>query len=308
MAITRNRLILAGVEDTEGVAETLTGSDAILFAELDPQPLEVDLKERNIVRSYIGNSARIPGKKRSRIRAKVEAAGSGTAGTPPRYAPLIRACGFAETIAASTSVTYEPVSTGFESVTINFYADGKRHIIAGCRGTFSLEYEEDEIPYFNFDLVGGYVAPTDTSNPAATYAAQVVPKLFNSDNTGSVSLHGYSPCISRFSVDVANTISYSERPGCVKQSRLTDRKPTGEFTIESPTIADKNFWTAAVDVTLDSISFQHGQTAGNIITLTMPKCSIDAPQYEDADGLEMLRCGFVPEPDTGNDEISLVFT
>ena len=308
MALTRNRLVFAGVEATEGVAETLGATDAILFAELDPQPLEVDLKERNIVRSYLGNAARIPGKKRSRIRAKVEAAGSGAAGTPPRYGPLLRACGFSETISAGTSVTYQPVSTGFESVTLNFYADGKRHVVAGCRGTVSLEYEEDEIPYWNFDLVGGFAAPTDVANPTATYGDQVVPKLFNSDNTGSVSLHSYSPCISSFSVDLANTISYSERPGCVKQSRLTDRRPTGEFTIESPTIADKDFWTAAVDVTLAPISFVHGTTAGNIITLTMPKCSIDAPQYDDAEGLEMLRCGFVPEPDTGNDEVQIVFT
>ena len=63
----------------------------------------------------------------------MELAGSGTAGTAPRYGALLQACGLSETIVASTSVTYAPVSSAFSSATIYFNNDGIRHILTGCR-------------------------------------------------------------------------------------------------------------------------------------------------------------------------------
>lgn len=306
MALTRNRLIVAKAESSYGVDVTPDGTNAILCRELDVQPLEVEYAERELIRAYLGNSQRIPGKKMSRIKAKVELAGSGAAGTAPQYGPLLKACGMAEVVSNGVSVTYTPVSSSFSSSSIYVYPDGKRHKVLGARGTFDLEFEEDGIPYLNFDIIGIYNAPTDTAAPSPTYANQAVPKLFNADNTVSVSVHGYSPCIQMLKVSMGNELVYNERPGCTKQARITDRKPTGELMIESPTIAQKDFWTQAVNASLDSISLQHGPV-GNRVTLTMPTASLDAPQYDDADGIEMLKIGFVPTPNTGNDEISLVF-
>ena len=75
----------------------------------------------------------------------VELAGSGTAGTAPRYGNVTKACGFSETVASNTSVTYEPISASFSSVTIHYNTDGVRHIVNGCRGSFTINASVGEI-------------------------------------------------------------------------------------------------------------------------------------------------------------------
>jgi hypothetical protein len=91
----------------------------------------------------------------------VELAGSGTAGTAPAYGSILKACGFSETIVASTSVTYAPVSSSFSSVTIYYNVDGVRHKLTGCRGTFTLNGTVGDIPYIEFHDDRDLQCPTD---------------------------------------------------------------------------------------------------------------------------------------------------
>ena len=53
------------------------------------------------------------------------------------------------TTVANTSVTYVPRSTGFESCTIHYDTDGLRHIVTGCRGTYTISLNANQIPDFN---------------------------------------------------------------------------------------------------------------------------------------------------------------
>jgi hypothetical protein len=78
--------------------------------------------------------------------------------------------------------------------------------------------------------------------------------------------------------------------------------------IEAPALASADFFAAAIASTLGTFSFQHGQTAGNICTVTS-RANFGAPTYGDSDGIQMLSIpfGLVPSS-TGNDELSLVFT
>ncbi len=307
--LTRKRLILAKTEVTYGTSSSPAGSDAVLVRDLEITPIQADTVSRDLIRPYLGNSEQLLAQTRVEVTFGVEFAGSGTAGTAPRYGALLKACGLSETVVASTSVTYAPVSASFSSCTIHVNVDGVLHPITGCRGTFELSAEAGQIPVINFTMTGIYNAPTDTAAPNTTYTNQATPVIFKAGNTSSFSILGYSACLQSLSLDVANEIVYRELVGCDKSVILTNRAPAGTAVIEAPVLATKDFFAIANADTTGSISFQHGQTAGNIITFTAQKIDIGQPTYSDQDGIQMLNLPYVALPTSaGNDELSLAYT
>lgn len=308
--LTRKRLILLESEGTYGTDPTPTGADAVLVRDLNITPLQSDTVSRDLVRPYLGASEQLLANTRVEVTFSVELAGSGTAGTAPRYGKALLACGMAETVVASTSVTYAPVSASFGSCTIYFNIDGVRHKVTGARGTFTINGAVGEIPSIDFTFTGIYNAPTDTALPSVTYADQATPVVFKEGNTSGFQLLSYSGCLQAVSFDIGNSLIYRELVGCTKEVLLTDRAATGSVTIEAPTIAQKDYFTAALsDGTLGNLLFQHGQTAGNIVDFASTRVDIGDVTYSDQDGVHMLTIPYTCVPSTaGNDEFSLVYT
>jgi len=209
----------------------------------------------------------------------------------------------------AANVGYLPRSTGFESSTIYFNNSGVLHKATGCRGSVSMNLEVGAIPVFNFTLTGIYNAPTDTALPSTTYSNQTTPVLFKAGNTVAASFLDYdTAAISSISMDMANEIVYRELVGADKSVLLTNRTPSGTAVLEAPTMAQKDFFTIANADTTGKICFQHGTTAGNIVSVLAPVCDIGNPTYSDDQGIQMLNLPFVPTPSaTGNDEVKLVF-
>ncbi len=209
----------------------------------------------------------------------------------------------------SANVGYKPVSESFESSTIYFNNDGVLHKATGCRGTFNLSCEVGQIPVISFTMTGIYNAPTDTAAPAVTYTNQATPVIFKAGNTLGVSILGYaSACVQSLSFDIANEVIYRELVGCTKSVTITNRAPSGTAVIEAPTIAQKDYFTIANDDTTGLVTFQHGTTAGNIVTLLAPTVDIGNPSYSDQDGIQMLNLPYVAIPSSsGNDELYLTF-
>ena len=264
---------------------------------------------RDLIRPYLGNSPQLLANSRVSITFQVELAGSGTAGTAPRYGALLQAAGLSETIVASTSVTYAPVSSSFSSATIYFNNDGIRHILTGCRGTFTLNGEVGQIPTLDFTMVGVYNAPTDTAQPSVTYSNQASPLIFKQGNTSAFQFFSYAGCLQSVSFDMANETIYRELVGCTKEVLITNRAPSGTVVIEAPALATKDFFNIAQTETTGNLTFQHGTTAGNRVTFTAAQCDITNPSYADQDGVQMLSIPYVATPTTaGNDELSLAFT
>ena len=307
--LSRKRLILAKTETTYGTSSVPTGTDAVLVRNLEVTPLESDVVTRDLIRPYFGNSDQLLANPRVRITCEVEMAGSGTAGTAPRYSPLLKACALAETIVASTSVSYAPVSSTFSSCTITYNVDGVQHVLTGCRGTFTMNCQLGAIPTIQFEMTGIYNAPTDTAQPAATYSAQATPLIFRDGNTSAFSFFGFSGCLMSVDFNVANDIVYRELIGCTKEVLITDRKPSGTVQIEAPTLTDKNFFTEALASNSGSLTFLHGTTAGNKVLFTAPQSDVGQPSYGESDGVVMLNLPYVALPTTaGNNEFSFLFT
>jgi hypothetical protein len=308
--LTRKRLILLETEGTYGTDPTPDGADAVLVRDLNITPLQSDVVSRELIRPYLGASEQLLANTRVECTFSVEFAGSGAAGTAPRYGKAFLACGMSETVVADTSVTYAPVSASFGSCTIYYNIDGVLHKVTGARGTYTLNVAVGEIPTIDFTFTGVYNAPTDTAAPSVTYANQATPVIAKNGNTTGFELLSYAGCLQSVTFDVGNTLVYRDLINCTKQVLLTDRASTGSVVIEAPTIAQKDYFTAALsDGTLGNLLFQHGQIAGNIVDFASTKVDIGDVSYSDQDGIHMLTIPYTCVPSTaGNDEFSLVYT
>lgn len=307
---TRLRALLAKDESSYGTDPTASGAqNAILCTELSIEPIQSDEVSRDLIRSYLGNYDTLLANTRAQVTITVEMAGSGanTKDVPPQYAPLLKSCGLNQTIASGTSVTYAPVSSTFASCTIVYNADGIQHKLTGCRGTFSINAEVGSIPTITFVMTGLYNAPTDTAMPTCTFQKQADPLVFKQGNTSAFSFQGYSAALNSFTFDMNNEITYRELVGGTKEVLLNNRAPSGTVQIENISLATKNYFTNATDNISGTNTFLHGTANGNKVTVSMPKANITAPAYASVDEIDMLDLAYTAVPNSGNDEVSLVF-
>ena len=307
---TRKRAILVKSEETYGVNPGFTASDALLVDNLDVSPLEMDLKEREVATGVLGNRDMVVARRTVPIKFGVELTTSGTPGVPPRWGPVMKACGFTETIVADTSVTYTLSGNPntYSSVAIESRMDGRKQRLLGVRGTVSLEMSQEEVPHLMFDLMSIYAAPVTLTTSTLNFSNQAPPLACNSDNTTDVMVHGYAACMSAFSLNLSNEMVFRQLAGCTKQVILPNRKPAGEITIVLPDIDDIDLFDLASNQTKGTIGWVHADASGGIITFNAPLCAFGSPSYEDADGVEHIKLPFSPKPDEGNDEFSIILT
>jgi len=308
--LTRKRVILIEAESSYATDPTPSATDAVLVRDLTITPQSSDVVSRELIRPYLGASEQLLANTRVECTFAVELAGSGSAGTAPRYGSALKACGLSEVVVSSTRVTYAPVSTGFSSVTIHYNIDGVRHKVTGARGTVELSAEVGQIPVLNFSMQGIYNAPDDSALPSVTYGNQEEPLIFKNGNTSSFQLLSFGGALQSFNFDLGNELVYQELVGGTKQVLLVDREAAGSVTIQAPTIAQKDFFAAAlVDNTLGNLQFTHGTTAGNIVQFISSKVDIGDVNYGDIDGIASLEIPYTLVPSTsGNDEFSLIYT
>jgi len=309
--LSRRQLLLAEAEVSYGVDPTPSAStNAILVRNIEVTPLEADTVSRELIRPYLGQSEQLLAQTRVLINFEVELAGSGTAGTAPAYGPLLEACAMTETVVASTSVTYAPNSDAAPgSATIYFNNDGVLHKATGCRGTFTLNGAVGEIPTIAFEFTGIYNTPSDVSLSTPTYSNQADPVVFKNGNTTGFQVFSYAGALQSFSLEMANEISYRELVGGTKEALIVNREPSGEVMIEAVAMGTHNFFNDATGSSTGNLTFQHGQTAGNIVTFTASQIDLGNPSYSDEDGIQMLTLPYIATPtDSGNDELALVYT
>ncbi|MCB0249853.1 MAG: hypothetical protein KDI07_14860 [Anaerolineae bacterium] len=307
--LARKKILLAKIEGTYGTDPTPTGSaNAIQTSQLSITPLAGPTVSRDLNRSTLGNDLQIQVGSFVQVSFMVEIAGGGAVDTAPAYGPLLEACGFSETVNASTSVVYAPVSTAFDSVTMYFHHDGQLHKVTGARGTVALSLNPGEIPHYAFTFTGLYNTPSSTTDATPDFSDFVTPLPVNNTNTTTFSLHSVSATMISCSLDVANNVVYRNVVGN-ESVELIDRAPSGQIVIEAPTITTKNWFSTALASTTGALSIVHGTATGNIVTIGAPNAQIVSPTYGESDGISTLAMGLALVPgSSGNDEITITTT
>jgi hypothetical protein len=219
---------------------------------------------------------------------------SGSPATPATGSPV-----------AGLATTYTPLSASFPSVTLYYHIDGARHKITGARGTVAIDLAVKQIPVLKFKFQGVYNDPTDTALPTADYSSFQIPKVANTTFTSAFSLFSYSGKLESMSLDMANDVQHRVLIGG-ESIEVIDRKPSGTFVIERPTIAQKDYFSIAKAGTTGALALTHGTVGGNIVALSAPRVSIGNIAQQESQGVAMLSIPFVAAPSSsGNDEVSI---
>lgn len=307
--LVNREVILAKIESSYGTdAVPVAATDAMLVENISWSNEGLRMNERPAVRASLGMLQNVFGGSMRTVSFDVEMKGSGTAGTPPEFDPLLRACAFGVANVALTSDTYEPVTLAHESITIYYFQDGIRYNLLGCRGTVSFNLETGAIPKMSFTFTGHLVGPTDVALPSPTVSA-IVPEAILS---GSFAIGGFSSVINALTMDISNTVAFppdlnaSDGYGEVQ---ITARDVQGSFDPEAELIATEDPWADLIaNVSLALTIGPLGSTAGNIINIDLPVVYYRDQSPADRDGIRTYELPFGAAESAGDDEISIVFT
>jgi|SRR5882672_1208732 len=308
-----NEVILAKTETTYNTdAVPVAGTNAILVRNVDMKPEGLRMVDREAIRGSLGQLQKIYGGQLKRITFECEVKGSGAAGTAPEIGPLIEACGFDEALAGGVSATYKPESAAHESITIYYFEGGrKRHILTGCRGTFTMRLDAGGILLLSFEFVGHFNEPTDQTQPSPTYNSQVPKAALGL----TVSVNGVTAIVAKsWQFVLNNTLALPPSMAAADgygEVIITKRDVTGEIVIESE--LDSVIDIDALFSGGTRFAFASGTiggTAGNRVTVTTPASStyVTDQELQDADGLRLRRVPLAVDDSTADQELSVVFT
>lgn len=309
MELENRRAIRAKIETTEGTDAVPTGTDnAVLCGNISVTPLGGGTNKRQLSFPSFGATPEIHKDKQVMIQFDVELCGSGTAGTPPAWGVFERMTGKAEIIVPTTSVKYQPISTGFEAGSLYSNEDGTLHKLIGSRGKRSIIYGKDSVPLLRYNMIGRWTTPAAQAMPALTLAAAQLnlPLIMNKDNT-QFTLHSYAAVLEALTVDDGVTAIHRDRPNA-EYVAITNRIMGGSITFEAPPLGTKDFFGIAVAGTTGPLSLIHGTVAGNIVTHGIPKVQVLEPGYQYIDGIKHIQARLNPCRNTGDDEETLTLT
>lgn len=303
--------ILAKEETSYGVdALPVAANDAVLVANPSWAHEGLRMNERNTIHGTQAMRQHIFGGTLKTISFDVELKGSGTAGTAPEFGPLLKGCGFAETVAPATSVAYDPSSTltDQKSLTIYYYQDGLLHILLGCRGTVTGNLETGNMGMLSFTFTGHSSAPTDVALITPTLDATEPVAIKNA----SFSIDAFAACVNSLAFDMAITVI---TPACMNDSDgygeivIGERDCNGSIDPNAELVADEDFYGnflsgAKMALTTGVI----GSVAGNRYQIDMDQVYYRDAAPGDRDGILTYELPFGAVETTGDDEISIIFT
>lgn len=298
--VTRRSAVLCRTETTYGTAETgFTATDAILLTRPPEFMIEPDNVQRDLALPWLGHSEELPATRRAKLKFQVEMVPSGAAGTPPAWGKLLRACGFGETIVASTRVEYAPVNTGMDGLTFRFYRDGVRYLARGGRGMAKMSLLAYAIPTLDFEFWAFDTQALADGVPSIDLSAFLRPDVVTDANSGAVilgaamsgagSITGGTRYDSKgISIDTGNTLSHRKLLGATAGSgeriAITGRAVSGQMTLDL-SAADEITWRSDVNAnTLTTVAFTHGGGAGRTLKVFGPRVQRTSPQAIDDDG------------------------
>ena len=272
--------------------------------------VSVEQLERAVKDASLSPFPSIPGKRSAQISFSTELRGSGAAGIAPDYGLLFKGCAMRETIAAGASVTYAPTSdkSDYTKICLTTFIDGLRIMYLGCMGSFSVNCPLDGVPTVDWEFEAADFEVSD--------AALLHGDSYDAETPEPVLMSGFS--FGGFHFDVTNIRFAMNNNVVLRQSAnvsgghvnamVTGRAPSGSFDPEAVLKATDDVFGDWENGAQLPLSVRIGQRAGNICTITAPKCQYADLGFGDRDGLLSYDAPFRLARDAGDDEISIVFS
>lgn len=305
--LTQKSLLLGKVETTSGTdAAPVATTDAFLVTNPQFSVAATDL-ERTFARPDFSEYQSKIGRKLATISFAVPLAGSGTAGLDPTWATLFRGCSMAKaTLVTPARVTYTPITTGQESLTLYLFYDGLLHVVTGAMGTFKLVATAGQFSQIDFTFTGNYNTPVSSTYPASVTLQNIMPpqvELAQFAFGGSTTL-------------IANAVNYDMGNKVVARSdvnsangyrgvRISGRVPSGG--IDPEVEVTQAFWATMEASTTSAFTMTLGSVAGNQVNFAAPAAQIVNMAYTDMENLRHYNMSLKFRRNAGNDEFMITF-
>lgn len=305
-----NMVLLAMKQTAKGTPAAPTPAlNAILCRGLTPQLIKGKFVERNLIKGSKGNQGALFTSEHREFDLEVELAGSGAAGTAPKFGVLLKGCDMSETITAATSVVYQPHGALGDYLTLFAYMDGVLFKMSDAKGTVSFGLNAEEIPVMKYKFIGKYHPLEDVVFPSGiVFTGFQQPLTVGDSNTQTFTIAGLDLVTKSFNIDLGSVLNWRNWINDAGV-RSPDRKPTASAVFEMTNVATKNWAGDVLQGTLMPLQIVHGTTPGNIVTIDAPKLQFNQePSINDEDNTAMLSANFAVMPDAGNDELVLTFT
>lgn len=301
----RTKALLVKSEATYGVDSNPTGAvNWIEARNVSLSPMDTDKVDRNIVMESLGNGGSIIVSQWAKLSFDVALAPSGVLGTAPKWASLVMATGFAETVALGVSVTYNLISDNFGSLCAYMYIGNVLHKLLGMRGELKVKQNAKGTPMMTVSYDAVYVTPVDGEMPAVTKTGWAIEEAVNSKNTSPISVGGIGLAYSEFDWGLGNKMSRLDLPGPQYEIAINDRAPSASIKVLAPTLAVFNPYALAESGVTMPISVTHGSAPGKK-TKTDLKGRIVGVDYDSIEDLTAYKLTVSLVPVAGNDEITL---
>jgi len=296
-----DRLVLTKIEAVSGTDPVpAAATDAIRVSTVNITP-NVESIDRKVIKTTMGNLPHMIGKKTATVEIEVEVKGSGSAGTAPEMAPLLKACGMVETVNAGVDVVYQPSTTALETATIYVYKDGLLWKLIGGKGKVSFETTIGQITMMKFTMQALYTAPVAAAIPAgAAYQSSqpiiATPLDVFTEDLGSIK-------VATFGFDDGNDLQEHYVIG-EHSFQIADRQPTATITKDS--VATTAQWDSLAGGLDAAISFTFG-IVGNQFKGDFPIARQDGIGYSERAERDTLDASFKLYENVGDDQYTFTF-
>lgn len=267
---------------------------------------DAETAERNIEMPYMGNGGKVITSIWSKLSFEVALAGSAAPGTAPKLGPILLGGGFAETISAGVSTTYNLISDAFGSMTAYLNIDGTLYKFVGARTEIKGKITAKGTPMLTVDMSSLYTTPVEGAMPTISRTGWLLEEAVNSVNTGKLTLNGIDLAFSSLEWGCGNNLARIDLPGPQREVAIDGRKPTASTTVLAPALSVFNPYTLAESGAVVDITNTHGSAAGKKTKIDL-KAKIIGVAEDKIEKMLAYKLTLEPFPDDGNDEIVLTF-
>jgi hypothetical protein len=282
----RKSVFAAKIESTVGTAETITSSEGVFNArDFSIQPsIAMTRREGQGGFNYLPS---IPEGMMGTCTITHDLAYDGT-NLPTWASVLLPACGWVDTAGVFSPVTQGPGGAGgVKTLTIAQYLDGKRKMLSGAMGTFTITLPTGKVAFITFTFTGLYhVDETDTAIIAPTYPTTLPLRFAN----GSTLFDSVAMCLANATVDAGNSVQMRE---CVEAGNrtgyesaiVTDRAPIITADPESVLVATQNRDNLWLTSDPGPLAITLNGTGNSTLVIAAPAAQLENKQQAERNGM-----------------------
>lgn len=302
--LTRQRILAAKIEQTPGTYESLAAADAahnVMNLVITP---DIGFVKRP-GQSNLSQLAGVTGARKCKFTFDTDLVGTASNGTDPLWATtFMAACGWL----GATNV-WKPSTLDPSTLSLGGYQDGRFYVAVGCKGSMKISLKAGEPGVVSFEFEGVLVADADIALLTPTYPTVLPPRWASSTCT----IGALTPLASVTEFNFQNTIKIAENPATVSglsRAYIVDRMFEMTADPESSLVATHNPQALMLAHTEVAVSYAIGATAGNIITIAMPKAQYTSVVPGDRDGIHINNITLQANRNAslGDDEVSITFS